>query len=197
MKNCTLLLILIFGSFGYSQTKLISHKSHSGSDQTFAIAVENDLFDIEDSNFGLPTRTENFVKLDSVIYLSENKIVRVSSEYTQRYQKTNQQKCSADELTKIKKDTLLINPKSLKKGLTVKEVKANLDSLKIYHNNLNETIYKGFDKKSKNKKSILPLFINFPDIPNSFFLIAIVGVLSFLVYLISSKLKFNKMELSN
>ena len=104
-------------------------------------------------------------------------------------------------MTKIKKDTLLINPKSIKKGLTVNEVKANLDSLKIYNNNLSETIYKGFDEKSKRQKKkknlIFPIIPNFPDIPNSFFLIAIVGVLSFLVYLISSKLKFNKMELSN
>ncbi len=197
MKNCNLLLILIFGSFGYSQTKLISHKSHSGSDQTFAIAVENDLFDIEDSNFGYIIRTENFVKLDSVIYISENKIVRVSSEYTQRYKNSNKQKCSADELTKIKKDTIFIKPKSIKKGLTVKDVKANLDSLKIYNNNLNETIYKGFDKKAKKKSSIIPLFNNFPNIPNSFFLIIILSFLSVLVYFISSSLKFHKLNLSN
>ncbi len=191
------LILLFFTVFANSQTKLISHKSHSGSDQTFAIAVENDLFDIGDSNFGYVIRTENFVKLDSVIYISENKIVRVSSEYTQRYKNSNKQKCSADELTKIKKDTIFIKPKSIKKGLTVKEVKANLDSLKIYNNNLNETIYKGFDKKSKSKKSIIPLFINFPDIPNSFFLVIILSFFSILVYLITSSLKFHKIHFLN
>ncbi len=194
-------MLLSFGNF-YSQTRLISHKSHSGSDYTFAIAIENELFDIGDSNFGLrPMRIENYEKLDSVIYISENKIVRFSSEYTQRFSRVDKGKCEKDELTKIKKDTLTIKPKSKKIGLTKKEVQANLDSLKIYNNNLNEIIYKGFDKKSKceknKKKSIIPLFNNFPNIPNSFFLIAILGFLSVLVYFISSSLKFRKLTLSN
>lgn len=201
MKQFVILLSLFISFVCNSQTKLISHKSHSGSAETFALAIENDLFDIEDSNFGYIIRTENFVKLDSVIYISENKVVRVSSEYTQRYKNSNKQKCSADELTKIKKDTIIIKPKSTKKGLTVKDVKANLDSLKIYNNNLNETIYKGFDKKSKRQKKkknlFFPIIPNFSNIPNSFFFIVILSLLSVLVYFISLSFKFRKLNLSN
>lgn len=197
MKNCILLFMIVFASFASSQTKLISHKSHSGSDEAFAVAIENELFDIEYSNFGMPTRTENFVKLDSVICLSEDKIIRYSREYTQRYHLGKIEKCNKDELTKILKDTIIIKPKSSKQGLTVKEVQANLDSLKIYNNNLNETIYKGFDKKAKKKKSILSLFTNFPNIPNSFFLIVILSFLSVLIYFISSSLKFREFTISN
>ncbi|KOS06960.1 hypothetical protein AM493_13655 [Flavobacterium akiainvivens] len=62
-----------------AQTKLISHKSHSGSMATFNTAFENNLFDIGESNFGLPDKQMSFT-IDSIILLPDDKVVVVSSE---------------------------------------------------------------------------------------------------------------------
>lgn len=197
MKLFVILSVLFSSFFSNSQTKLIAHKSHSGSNETFAIAFENNLFDTENSNFGIQEmEIKDYNKIDSVVYLSENKVIVFSSEYTQRFYRRNSQKCSADELIQIKKDTFYIKPVSKKIGLTALDVRTKLDSLKIYSNNLSETVYKGFERNNKlqkkKKKSVLPLIIKFPIIPTSFFLIGIVGVLSFLVYIISYRLNFVK-----
>ena len=57
---------------GFSQTKLISHRSHSGSDTHFRAAIENNLFDTGNSNFGLSIRYVE--KVDSVILRSPKTI---------------------------------------------------------------------------------------------------------------------------
>lgn len=78
MKIFTLLLALL-SLPAIAQTKLISHKSHSGSMATFNTAFENNLFDIGESNFGEPGSEMRFV-IDSVILLPDNRAVVISSE---------------------------------------------------------------------------------------------------------------------
>lgn len=53
--------------FAFSQTKLIAHKRHSGTN--FHYALSNNTSDIKDSNFGIAprVRVEN-AQLDSVIF---------------------------------------------------------------------------------------------------------------------------------
>lgn len=78
-----LLTVILFFSCvaGFGQTKLISHKSHSGNVDDFAFAVENNLFDIGDSNFGEPPhRMVKKYTIDSVISLPDKKTVIISSE---------------------------------------------------------------------------------------------------------------------
>jgi hypothetical protein len=178
--------------FAYSQTKLIAHKSHSGSNETFALAVENDLFN--DGNLGLGgMEISEYTRLDSVIYIAKDKVILSSSNYTQR--RNRRDVCVKDELTKIIRDTLTINPKYTKKGLTIPEVQAKLKTLKTYSNNPEEVVYKDFDEKSKrkkNKKSIFGILPSLPNIPNSFFLAVIVTILSVLVFLIASTFKQEK-----
>ena len=41
----------------FSQTKLIAHKSHSGSNANFRLAMNKNLFDIGQSNFGIVVKT--------------------------------------------------------------------------------------------------------------------------------------------
>jgi hypothetical protein len=75
MKNFSLLIALV-ALPAIAQTKLISHKSHSGSRATFGTALENNLFDIGDSNFGNPRQEYS---IDSIILIEDNKAVVVSS----------------------------------------------------------------------------------------------------------------------
>jgi hypothetical protein len=203
MKKLILAFLVAFATIGNAQTKLISHKSHSGSNETFALAVENDLFDIGESDFGLwSMEIEDVVKLDSVIYISENKVIRVSSEYTLRYRTGRKQQCTKPELTKIRKDTVVIKPKSVRKGLTIKELKTNSDFLKTY-NDTSQTVYNGFDDKSKKektkkKKSFVPFTTsNKPNFPSYLLTIAVLSLLSVLVHYLSLKIKSRRMILVN
>ncbi|PKR81919.1 hypothetical protein CW751_00865 [Brumimicrobium salinarum] len=71
MKKYILISFLFCGLLAHSQTKLIAHKSHSGSKKSFAKAYKNNLFDIKNSNFGLPGNT-NLMVLDSVIAVNDS-----------------------------------------------------------------------------------------------------------------------------
>ena len=195
------MLLLIINQLGFSQTKLIAHKSHSGSDETFAIASENNLF--ENDNLGLGRmEIQEVTNLDSIVYLSNDKVLAYTSNYTQRYRFVKPDKCIKPELTKIKADTLTIKPKIFKKGLTIFDVKAIVDTLKSYNNDLSQVKYKGFDEKSKRKinrkkKSFLPIMMNFPNVPNSYILVVILAVLSTLLFFILTSLQTRKMNFSS
>ncbi|TPG45310.1 hypothetical protein [Flavobacterium pectinovorum] len=65
MKLKILLVLLFFTLLAQAQTKVIAHKSHSGSKNSFAKAYKNNLFDISHSNFGLPEH--KIIILDTVI----------------------------------------------------------------------------------------------------------------------------------
>jgi len=68
-------------TFAFAQTKLIHHKSHSGSSENFLFALENNLFDIGNSNFGAaPVRIVRTAALDSLIYLSDTSAIMVTKE---------------------------------------------------------------------------------------------------------------------
>lgn len=54
-----------------AQTKLISHKSHSGSKRSFSKAYKNSLFNLSSSNFGLP-KSRNLTLVDSIIALNDS-----------------------------------------------------------------------------------------------------------------------------
>ncbi|MBC7641207.1 MAG: hypothetical protein H7174_02525 [Flavobacterium sp.] len=197
MREIIFLLFVV--QFGFSQTKLIAHKSHSGSNETFEIALENNLFDNDNLGLGGMEVTD-YTKLDSVIYIDKNKVILSSSNYTQRRMRSNI--CTKDELTKISRDTIIIKPKSQKIGITANEVLFHLDSLKYYQNDLTKAVYKDFDEKTKKKKGkkknlVLPLIFNFPDISNYFILISIAGILSVLLYFILSSLQIRKTNFSS
>lgn len=58
-----------------AQTKLIAFKSHSGSAENFSPALDNNLFDMAESDFGLPPANV----LDSVILIRKSVAVLVSN----------------------------------------------------------------------------------------------------------------------
>jgi maltoporin len=68
-----------------AQTKKIAFKSHSGSAENFSIALENELFDMENSNFGMaPTEMIRHAQLDSVIFICDTVAIMVTSQYCTR-----------------------------------------------------------------------------------------------------------------
>ncbi|MBL7746893.1 MAG: hypothetical protein JNM19_05660 [Chitinophagaceae bacterium] len=136
-----------------AQTKKIAFKSHSGSDENFSIALEGNLFDMGNSNFGLPSDIDKWpshlkpgtTELDSVIFIKDSVAVLVSHK-----------KISVTDQRISKKDTLhgralfsrKISVDSIRKGL-IKEI--------YFTNSVDSVKFIGFDKKKKRKNNSLPV----------------------------------------
>src|SRR5690348_14474249 len=80
MKTILIVLCSMITVTSLAQTKLIAFKSHSGNMANFSIALENELFSNEESNFGNPP-FKTVRKLDSVIYLSPTAVILIKKEY--------------------------------------------------------------------------------------------------------------------
>ncbi|MCX6319412.1 MAG: hypothetical protein NTW29_19200 [Bacteroidetes bacterium] len=77
---CSLLMAPVM-----AQTKKIAYKSHSGAESNFATALDERLFDMDHSNFGVaPTELVRHAKLDSVIFVCDTVAIMVTSEYCTR-----------------------------------------------------------------------------------------------------------------
>ena len=194
MKNYIPFVLLLISNFGFSQTKLIAHKSHSGSDATFASAVENNLFDISESNFGViqkEDRIERNSNLDSVIYVSNDKIIMVTSKSATVTGKMSPKSIRSLGIWKNGRDTVA-NHNLFKRNHALDSIKNVLKKEYNFINDIDKVIFVGFDNKKeikakrKRKKSVIPIISNEPKLPNSFFLIVVLGFLSVLVYFVST-----------
>ena len=129
-----------------AQTKEIAFKSHSGNMEYFRQVLENDFFDVNDANFGLPSHTTLY-KLDTVIYVSDS-VTIVKQRVYRRYSSSPNE----DQLSETRRDTLY--------HYNLFANKHALDSIKKIMRNSNnykepgETVFIGFDnKRPKEKKS--------------------------------------------
>lgn len=147
MRHSLLLLTLSFLLFGKSltaQTKLIAHKSHSGSAANFSKALNKNLFNIGESNFGMaPQRHVRNSNLDTVKLLSPTVAVMVTSEscYWEDYgggDRSNGQLWSAGT------DTVYDHPVFNRKN-TVQDIKKKLKQEYFFQNPVDSIVFIGFD----------------------------------------------------
>lgn len=117
----------------------------------FNIALNNELFNSEESNFGLPTEKISY-RLDSVIYLSDSVSVLVKREYRQPYNGPGK----TAKLWGVKKDTLYKDPLFGRKH-SLDSIKTILKTGGQYINPVNKMIFIGFDNKKSKKNIILPV----------------------------------------
>ncbi len=138
--------------FCAAQTKLISHKSHSGSNATFNLALKHNS-DLLSSNFGqAPNPTIRIAELDSLIFLNDTTVVMVTTESC-----TNRWIENADTtIWKEGKDTVFHHPLfHLQNDLD--SVKKNLKNEYFFKNDIDNVTFVGYDngesisKKEKRK----------------------------------------------
>jgi hypothetical protein len=136
MKIMIFLAACLFSITGYAQTKLISFRSHSGSNAHFRTAVEKDLFDIGGSNFGII----EVEKIDSVIKVSKNKIIVI-----RRALHPGDNKVKRDTLTNANNGEIFAatDKESLKTALQLKYIKASVMNISFV----------GFGRKFKSSSS--------------------------------------------
>jgi hypothetical protein len=138
-------LLLIFACFSClaanAQTKLIAFKSHSGSAENFSLALENNLFDMAESDFGLPPT----VTLDSVILVKKSVAVIVTSRGEGRPIFT-------------RRDTLR-SKKLFNKKISLDSLRTNIHKLIKFDNSPDSVKFIGFDKSKASAKQGGVLFI--------------------------------------
>lgn len=106
MKINILLLFLFATVLCEAQTKVIAHKSHSGSRQSFSKAYQNNLFDINRSNFGHPG-FRSVVLLDTIIAVNDSLTVLKMRESNSCHSVLVDYKELSDSDFKSKTDTLI------------------------------------------------------------------------------------------
>ena len=145
MKTLLCISACLFSFACFGQTKLISFRSHSENNANFRTAVEYNLFDIGNSNFGTSTQTIN--KIDTVLLQGKNTIIvlRKSYDIVIPLNKVSNTKYHRDTLTRTKAaDFFEAN---------------NIDSLKVKIRKmyrfakLDSALFIGFDKKFKRAAS--------------------------------------------
>lgn len=136
MKKLLLLCSCFISLAALSQTKMIAFKSHSGSAENFSAALEQNLFDMEESDFGLPPK----VLLDSVIYIKKSVAVVV----TRRGEE-------GDAAPFKQRDT--VHSKTLfTKKVPLDSLKRKIRTIIRFDNSPDSVKFIGFDKSAAMKK---------------------------------------------
>jgi hypothetical protein len=145
MKISILLLIILTTFLSQAQTKVIAHKSHSGSRNSFMKAYQKNLFDINRSNFGLPGN-KTIVVLDKVVALNDSITVLKMRESVVCYPFQMSYKKLKDSDFKPKVDTLK-NHKIFNRKNSVAAIKAFKNYYPVqFNNSIDSVSFIGFRK---------------------------------------------------
>lgn len=150
MKNLSILIqftLLLWSCKAFSQTKLISYKSHSGDMKYFEKSIVEDSYNVNYSNLGVaPERFVTNSKLDSVIIINDKKSVMVTSLFCKNRRNGNTEKWKAG------RDTVYNH------AIFSSE---NIDSVKNifrrdynFQNDIDSTVFLKYDSKTKKYKPI-------------------------------------------
>ncbi len=150
MKINIVLLLLFTTIFCHAQTKVIAHKSHSGSAHSFKKAYQNNLFDINRSNYGLPDRS-NIIILDTIIAVNDSLTILKMRESNVCYPYGTDYKDLKKSDFKSKTVTLT-NHHILNKSTNVASIKNRRENLYIensyiaFDNPIEKVVFIGFKK---------------------------------------------------
>ena len=139
----TAFILFFFNSFG--QTKLISHKSHSGTNTTFSNSIKKNLFNIGESNFGMaPERFVRNSNLDTVKLLSPHVAVMITSEtcFREDYGRNR----GSMELWSAGTDTVY-NHDVFNSKNSIQQIKSKLKNNYFFNNSVDSIVFIGFDGK--------------------------------------------------
>jgi hypothetical protein len=138
-------MLLCFGANAWSQTKLIAHKSHSGSAKSFTYSLHSKTFNKGESNFGqAPQRMVRNSRLDTVRLLPDARVIMITSEscYWEDYGGHPE---SNPELWSAGKDTLNGHP-LFNAEHTPMEIRKTLKEEYYFTNTPSSVVLIGFDE---------------------------------------------------
>jgi hypothetical protein len=140
----------------YSQTKKIAYKSHSGSAENYGSALNGNLFDMDNSNFGMaPTREIIDAKLDSVIFICDTVALMVTSRYCKK-RNEYENSTTKEKLWSAGKDSVFYHPLFSKKH-SLDSIKAMLEMQYYFKNPISKVVFVGYDNVKDTCKTNYPL----------------------------------------
>lgn len=159
MKQILTICFLFSSMLLFGQTKKIAYKSHSGSTENFSYAVENDLFDMGNSNFGhAPQRDVVTAQLDSVIYVCDTLSILVTSEYCARINRATSKPVSDPLKWKAGREMAFHHP-LFSRQHSLDSIKRVIREQYNFQNSVEKVVFVGFDNKKKKYKgfSVVPV----------------------------------------
>jgi hypothetical protein len=144
MKTKIFLVLMLITSMCQAQTKVISHKSHSGSKRTFSGAYQKSLFDMRASNFGGP-RMINVIVLDSVVAVNDSVTVLKMRESNLCFEFRVNYKDLKDSDFHKRSETVVSHP-ILNKKNTVAHIHSSRGQLFWFDNPIESVVFVGFKK---------------------------------------------------
>lgn len=151
------------------QTKLIAFKSHSGKMSNFEKALKHPEFDLMFHNLGMaPEPTITGAELDSIIFVSDTMAVMVTSNVCRNSPWYYGNDTTIDFKTKTVwsegRDTVINHP-LFSQQHALDSIKEELKEQYYFRNEIEETVFVGFDngnKKKDEKEESAPLMDNIP-----------------------------------
>lgn len=155
MQKILILVISLTYATSQAQTKIIAHKSHSGSNAEFNLALENNLFDIDEDNLGMAPERYEIKKrnlhpqLDSVIYVSETKAIVVTSTVCVSENVYNSTE-TRHEVWKPGKEIAMNHP-LFKNQHSLDSIKSVLKNQYGFENPIDDVVFVGYDNDQPKK----------------------------------------------
>jgi hypothetical protein len=165
MKLLTTFLLCLVYTIAAAQTKKIAFKSHSGSMENFSTALEKDLFDMDNSNFGMaPQRDIISAQLDSVIYVSDSVVMLITSNYCSRTDRPNAKANNKPNLWTAGREMVYSHP-LFSRNHSLDSIKQVIKSEYYFKNPVEKVVFVGYDNKKRKYKnsSVVPV----TDVPGS------------------------------
>ncbi len=131
----------------WAQTKIIAHKSHSGSTHQFAKKLASNTLNTS-SNFGIACFDHLVIYLDSVVAVNDSITFLYKREVIQNTCNVQFQSLNSPKKSNTKIDTLINHPLFRNRG-NLDAIKANLKQSYVYVNDMNKVVFRGFDNKSQ------------------------------------------------
>ena len=194
MKKKSILTLALLISVAFAQTKLIAHKSHSGSKQHFNKSLSDNLFDSPSSNFGMaPQRFVRNAQLDSVIFISKSKAILVTSSCWKNVKTDTTSKWEPGR-------EIAINHPLFSKQHSLDSIKHVLSSQYNFTNSIEKVVFIGYDNKKiitktsvqENSVPIINLFNNRPKTPSILLMIVALSIISISIGFLKFKLNKRK-----
>jgi len=154
MKQMLTSCLLLISVAVLAQTKKIAFKSHSGNTENFSLALENGLFDMDNSNFGhAPQREVVTAQLDSVIYVSDTMAILVTSEYCTRTNRSTSKPVSNPNLWKAGRETVYNHPLFSRRH-SLDSIKKVIKEQYHFQNQVEKVVFVGLTTKKRNIRAI-------------------------------------------
>ena len=169
MKTFLIFTLISFSSVVFSQTKIIAHKSHSGSKKTFSkLLKENDL---GSSNFGVAPEVDiKRAQLDSLIFVNDTTQIMVTSiicsnrrgedAITEGWSHIKNKKIKAQEISEDKKTSVwepgrdtVYNHRIFSNKNDLRYIKVLLDSKYYFTKPAEEVVFVGYSDKPEMDKA--------------------------------------------